>query len=384
MHYSLRYSQAAYLYGHNEPNEGTQIDSIASATVDYMHPNSRFPFQLNYGGGYMWSIAGPSLGTGLFQNLSVSQGLVQRRWKVYVSDNVSYMPEAPLTGISGIPGSGDAIGGPSASGPPSQSILTVNTRTLSNSANVRLGYQLNYSTTLDLGGGTQLLRFPDGNGLDTDTQLGSVGITRRIDSRNSISALYSFSHFSFNASPYTAGGSPGSFNTNSVSVDYARSWSRHLRTDISAGPQWVGGSDSAVGPATMTAMVNATATYQLPSESVFASYNRGISGGTGYLPSATADIVTGGASRKFGRELTVGVTGSYYHTVALEAANGGSDARFGGAAASRRLGRHLNLFANYTAISQSSGLQPQTNILNQFYQVISFGVGYASGDSRQR
>jgi hypothetical protein len=119
-------------------------------------------------------------------------------------------------------------------------------------------------------------------------------------------------------------------------------------------------------------------------ESVYVNYSRGISGGAGYLPGGTFDTVTGGLSRKFGRELTIGVTGTYSRTAALESAGGGSDARFGEAQATRRLGQHLNFFASYTAIDQSSGLQPQANILNQFYQVVSFGVGYASGESRLR
>jgi hypothetical protein len=383
LHYSLRYSQAVSLYGNNALDEGNQDSSIASANLDYIHAEGRLPFQLHYGGGYMWSISGPSLGSGVFQSLSVSQGLVQGRWKALVSDSVSYTPEAPLAGVSGIPGSGDPIGTAGANPSSSQSILTLNTRTLSNSANVEFGYQLTYSTTLDLGGGAQLLRYPDGNGLDSDGERGSVGITRRIDPLNSISGLYTFSRFSYGASPY-ADGTPASFDTNSVSVDYSRSWSRNLRTDLSVGPQWISGSDSELAPPTTTVMVNAVADYEFRPESVYVNYSRGISGGAGYLPGGTFDAVTGGLSRKFGRELTIGVTGTYSRTAALESAGGGSDARFGEAQATRRLGQHLNFFASYTAIDQSSGLQPQANILNQFYQVVSFGVGYASGESRLR
>jgi hypothetical protein len=54
-----------------------------------------------------------------------------------------------------------------------------------------------------------------------------------------------------------------------------------------------------------------------------------------------------------------------------------TNARYGGAQATRRLGRYFNLFANYTAIDQSSNIQNSANILNGMYQVIGFGIGYS-------
>jgi hypothetical protein len=63
-----------------------------------------------------------------------------------------------------------------------------------------------------------------------------------------------------------------------------------------------------------------------------------------------------------------------------------TDAGYGGVQATRKLGRHFNAFASYTAIDQSSTLQtpaPNTplssnaTILNGMYQMISFGIGYS-------
>jgi hypothetical protein len=68
-----------------------------------------------------------------------------------------------------------------------------------------------------------------------------------------------------------------------------------------------------------------------------------------------------------------------------------TNARYGGAQATRKLGRYFNVFVNYTAIDQSSNLQIavpnaplsyNANILNGMYQVIGFGIGYSPREIR--
>jgi hypothetical protein len=48
--------------------------------------------------------------------------------------------------------------------------------------------------------------------------------------------------------------------------------------------------------------------------------------------------------------------------------------------ASRRLGRYFNVFANYTAIQQSSNYGLSANVVNGLSQVIGFGVAYSPRD----
>jgi hypothetical protein len=118
--------------------------------------------------------------------------------------------------------------------------------------------------------------------------------------------------------------------------------------------------------------------------------------------------VNANLSRTFGRSLTVGVTGSYVRSSSIFAAELLYDcqgnlclvplsitpltgAKYGGAQATRQLGRYINVFANYTAISQSSNLQIavpntpvgyDTNILNGLNQMIGFGIGYSPRETR--
>src|SRR5271169_296727 len=100
LHYALRYSQSA----ESGSSLGDWQTSSSSVSLDYANDNPRRPFSLNYGGGYTWTLTGPTYSTGLFQHLLLSQGIVWSKWNVMVSDDVSYRPQAPTTGFSGIPG----------------------------------------------------------------------------------------------------------------------------------------------------------------------------------------------------------------------------------------------------------------------------------------
>jgi hypothetical protein len=82
-------------------------------------------------------------------------------------------------GFSGIPGTGEPIGGTGSNPPSSQSILTTNTSIVNNITTGEVGLTLNNKTTLSAGGSSQILRFPDGNGLNTNAPTANVGLTRR-------------------------------------------------------------------------------------------------------------------------------------------------------------------------------------------------------------
>jgi hypothetical protein len=68
--------------------------------------------------------------------------------------------------------------------------------------------------------------------------------------------------------------------------------------------------------------------------------------------------------------------GSYMRTAGLNH-NGVTNGKYAGAQASRRLGKDFNVFANYTAMAQSSSSTLSTNALSGLTQVIGFGIGYS-------
>ena len=365
--YAFRYSQSGVLISGNQ----TSWQVNASAEVDYANGFQRFPFNLNYGGGYTGTLAGPSYASGLFQHLLISQGYIGRRWNLLASDNVYYLPESPTTGFSGIPGTGEPIGGSGSTSSSSQSILTTNTRMVNNVATGEVGLSLNYATTLSVGGTSQILRFPDGNGTDTSATTANLGLTRRLDARDSLTCQYSFSRFNY-------GGTTFILETNTALIDFHRAWSRHLITDTSAGPQWVNSPGSAALPSSTKISANAAVNYQFRFGTTNVSYSHQTNSGAGYLLGATADSVNAGLSREFGKNTSLGVSGSYKRNTGL-VNNEVIGGKFGGVQATRRLGRYLSLFANYTAIDQSSSFSSslQANVLNQLEQVISFGIGYS-------
>jgi hypothetical protein len=74
--------------------------------------------------------------------------------------------------------------------------------------------------------------------------------------------------------------------------------------------------------------------------------------------------------------LTIGFEGSYRRTGGL-ADSGSITAKYGGAQATWRLNDDFTMFANYTAIDQSTSLMLQSNVLNQLQQFVGFGIGYS-------
>ena len=134
--------------------------------------------------------------TGLFRICPFRRALLGANGTL-VSDNVSYSADRRQPPASRDPGTGEPIGGSNPSPPSSQSILTLNTRTVNNIANGNSNIASTTRLALSVGGSSELLRYPDGNGLDTETQTANAGLTWRLNARNSLSGQYMFSQFSY-------------------------------------------------------------------------------------------------------------------------------------------------------------------------------------------
>ena len=372
LHYDLRYTQTAQFYGGLTEQMGT-----ASGEAAYANTSAVLPFAMVYSGGDTWTLSGPSEETGVFQHMLVSQGLVRRDWTLRLMDDVSYMPQAPVTGFSGIPGVGNLPGEP---GQPSQPILTLNTRSVYNTVSPDFTHTFGHATSLDFGAGYSILRFPDNNGLDTDSVQADGQMTRRLDARNTLTGQYVYGYTSF------PGYSVLTMDTQSALFGYQHVWNRQFKTSVAAGPEWVQSSDNLLVPPSMNITVNANATYDLRSStSATVSYNRATTGGAGEATEVDIrnDDVNGGITQQFGRNWTVSATGAYMRTQGLFLQldqTVATNAEFGGVSATRRLSRYFTVFANYTAIQQSSNFGLSANVVNGLSQVVGFGVGYSPRD----
>jgi len=365
LRYDLRYSQTAQFYG---GTLGDTQSSVVSGDLTYANLSQSRPFSVTYSGGDMWNISGGSYGTGVFQHMMVSQGILGRDWALNLSDNVSYSPQSPTGGFSGIPGVGDLPQPPIAPGLP---ILTLNTRSVYNTLSPGFSHRLNYSTSLGVNGSYAIVRFPDGNGLETNQYQVGPQISRRLNALNSISGQYSYSHFSYPGSTITMG-------TQSAEFGYQRTWNRRLSTSVMAGPEWVRSSIPQVIPSSTNIAVNAGATFNAGLTSANLSYSRGASGGAGSPTQIGVhnDDVNAALSRQFGRNLSVSATGAFMRTRGLQQ-TGVINGKTGGASATQRLGRYIIVSINYSALQQSSSAALPANAISGVSQVIGFSIGYS-------
>lgn len=369
--YSLNYAQTAEFGS----GLGDSQLILANGSIHYSSGFERAPFSVAYSGGYTWTIAGPVYATGFFQHVLVSQGLAWRRFRISISDNVTFLPEAPITSFAGVPGTGQPVGTPNPAPASDQTILTVNTRALDNFSSVSFIDRLSLATSINASGGYGILVYPDGNGINSNSEDVTAGASQRLNARMKLNGIYSYSQFSY----------PGnnlSFQSNTLAGGFSRVWSRRLSTNFSGGPQWVSSADSAQIPSSINFAITADASYEFRNLTTGVAYTRGVSGGAGYLFGAYSDVVSGNASRVFDRgTLTIGVDGSYRRISGLTG-TGTISSEDVGTQISRRIGTHLNAFASYTVVNQGySGALP-SNVLGTVLQSISFGIGFVPRESR--
>jgi hypothetical protein len=371
LHYSLNYTQTAQFYSRTQ---GVSQTCGTTGEVTFINAKAH-PFALTYSGGDMWTISGAGGESGVYQHLMASQGFAGRFGAFNLNDNVSYMPQAPTIGFSGIPGVGNLPGEP---GAPTQPILTLNTRSVNNMTGASFSHSLNHATSLSISSGYAILRFPDGNGLETNSlQVGSQ-LTRRLNALNSISGQYAFSRFSYP-------GATVSMGTQSAEFGYMRTWSRRLHTSISAGPEWVQGSAGSNIPASTNLTMSANMTYAARSMTATLGYMQGSSGGAGVTNQVGVQNkdVNAGLSRQQGKNLSLSVTGGYMRTQGMQQA-GVTNGKFVGVSASRRWGRYISSSVNYAATQQSSSSALPANAISGLSQVVGFNIGFSPREMRFR
>ncbi len=375
LRFDLRYSETSGIGGY----EDGQQRSFASGDAGYANNSERLPFSMQYGGGYAWTWAGPSQAGGVFQHLSLSQGIVGRSWNLTASDNVNYTFETPTTGFSGVPGTGEPIGVSGSTTPPDQTILALNTRTLDNFTTVGAGHRLNYATSLNIGGSAGQIYFIDNNGLNTDMLTADAGITRRLNARNSLAGQYSFSRYSYGgvgpASSETAAQS-SVVQLSTAQLSFTRKWNRQISTSASAGPQWISGSGGNALPSSTNVAASASVSDAFRVGTASLGYSHGVQGGSGYLLGAEEDIASANFSRNLGRSASAGLTAAYMRTAGLNG-NGVTNGKYAGGQASRQLGKVFSVFVDYTVMAQSSSSTLSSTALRGLTQVIGFGIGYS-------
>ncbi len=343
-----------------------------SGSLSYLSASQGSPFSLVYTGGYLASNSGQP--SSAFHSLALSQVITAGSWSLIAADSVHYLPESPTTGLSGLAGLGDLGLSPgqivSGSG---QGLLTDYATRIDNTLSGSLQRRVGGGNVVSGSGTWVTQRFVgDSSGFASDNDLysGTGAFTHRIDALNSVSGGYTYSKSSYV-------GSPVSFESQSLNLQYMRRWSRTLAMDISAGPEYTTGTFAA----SLNYAVNASVTYSGEKFSGAASYIRATNNGSGVVLGARSDSASVSASRGLGRDWSASSSFIFSRTESLDQTLPSSYAAHtlvGAAQLSRQLSHNLSTYASYTLQRQTTG---QNLSLQQAFsgisQTVGFGITYA-------
>jgi hypothetical protein len=392
LHYALNASEIIQ-YGYFGAGQVTNSTAL-SGDASYSGKSVVYPFSMLFAGGVILQNQ-QGQGTTSFWNIAASQGLVTRSWVFNVSDSFSFLPQSPTTGLSGIPGVGD-LGSIPVPGPtegPAGGIFSFAGDRISNSVSGSAERQITRDTSLSGSASWSIFRFlgdSANGGLDDSSVTGSVAFNRRLDARTSasLSAVYS---------TYTYSGAQSGFatpdiETRGINLSFQRVLTRRFSVSVSAGPQWISSSNSALIPKSLNASASASVSYSRGFTSANVSYSHGVNSGSGVLPGAESDTFTGSLGRTFGRKWVASANLGYTRSAGLTQlvnqipaapVHAVYDSVFGGAQVTRAFSEHFSGFLSYTAQHQSSSsaLAGQ-NALNGTSQTFGIGVSYTPRSTR--
>jgi hypothetical protein len=396
IHYSLSASEIVQ-FGYYGPGDVTESSAL-SGNLAYQGTSQRLPFSLLFAGGVLLPNQ-QGQGVTTFQNIAVSQGYVTRTWIFNVSDTFSFLPQSPTTGLSGVAGVGD-LGVVPISGPtdgPAGGVFSLSGDRIGNSLSGSAERQLGRATSISAVGSWSVLHFlgdsnADPYGLDTTQVTGSVALNRRLDARSSASINAVYSDFTYGGSTQT---NPlftaPNIETRGINVSYQRSLSRSLSAGVSVGPQWVSSSNSALVPSALNLAVTASLSYHRRFTTASVAYSRGVNGGSGVLPGALSDSISGGVGRPIGRAWVASLSAGYTHTSGLaELGFPGSapiqadfNTVYGGGQVTRSISEHFSGYASYTIQDQTGNNQfPVQNALNGVSQTLGVGITFTPRSTR--
>jgi hypothetical protein len=390
VHYALSASEVIQLgyYGAGDVTHST----VLSGDVAYQAKSTVLPFNMLFAGGVILGNQSGQ-GTTYFMNASVSQGYVTRDWSFNISDSFSFLPQSPTTGLSGIAGVGD-LGSTPVQGPaegPAGGIFSTSGNRIANSLSGSVERQINRNTSISGSGGWTVLHFLDDNdGLDSAQVSGVVAINRRLDARSSVSLDAVYSTFAYSSNPANSG--QPDIESRGINLSYQRVLSRTLSMSVSAGPQWISSSNSALVPSRVNAAVSANLLYSRRFTSASVGYSHGVNAGSGVLPGALSDSVFASAARTFGRKWVASVNAGYSRTTGLTQLSNGSslvpvnevyDTVFGGVQLTRAFSARFSGYMSYTAQSQTSNYAGGApNALNGTSSTFGVGLTYTPRSTR--
>lgn len=366
--YTLGASESL-LFGYNG-RSGVNSSTNLSGTAAFVSGSQSRPFSLLYSGGYLFGNT-PGQPNSTYQNLGVSQQINTKHVIVTVGDVVSYLPNAPVFGLSGIPGVGDIGTGPIGTGGiPTSSILTDYGRRVSNTASGSADLKLTASTDLNPYAAYTIERFVDA-GLDNNELDTGVSIDHRLNALNTVGAGFVYSKFSYLA--------PDNIDiyTDEANVQYMHVFSRRVTFNASAGPEFTHSNNPALIPTRTDFAAGLSLTYMQERTQYMLSYSRGTNNGSGVLLGGVGDNVNFTATHKFTRKLSGSFSGNYAHNSSLAQTAGLKTTAwtvFAGAQANYQFARYWSAFGSYNLEYQHTTGVFAANAFSGTAHILGFGV----------
>ncbi|MGP8259007.1 MAG: hypothetical protein ACLQM6_03535 [Acidobacteriaceae bacterium] len=380
---SASQSEASNYYGDSSVNSSTNL----SGDLAFITTSQLYPFNMVFSGGRAWSSSGQSAYD--FFNLAMTQGIHTQRWTFVLSDSVSYLPGTASSGLSGVPGVGDLGVNPVQPGttagtgaPPSQGVLTGYSSRVSNSISLSIARPITGKTSFSASGSYAITRFVnDSNstpGLDSNNESGSLGISHRIDARDSAGGNYSYTRSTFPGA--NAGLAAPAFSSQSVSVQYSRQFTRKFGISASAGPAW-NNTDTPGSTSTHSLYANLSAIYAGKFSQAAMAYTHSTNSGYGVVGGALSDSVSFSTGRTLDRVWQCSFTAAYSKTSELPSA---ASLPFTfhttvlGVQVSRAIVRSLSAYASYTLQHQTNqGAAAAVDLFSGLSNVTGFGLTYS-------
>jgi hypothetical protein len=390
VHYALSASEIAQV-GYYGPGVTTYSTNL-SGDASYTAKSIVYPTNLTLAAGVSFPNQSAQ-GTIGYTSVAISQGYVTRTWVFNIADSLSFLPQSPTTGLSGIPGVGDLgalpVQGPTAG--PAGGIFSEAGNRIANVLSGSVERQLNRDTSLSGSGSWAVLRFLDSNDSYDNTQIsGVVALNRRLDARSSVSLNAVYSTFSYSNTPSAT--TEPDIETRGINLSYQRVLSRSFSMSVSAGPQWVSSSNSILIPSSLNAAASAGLSYQRGLTTASVNYSHGVNGGSGVLPGALSDSVFASAAHTYGRNWVASLNAGYSHSAGLtELSNATAlvpvhavfDTVFGGAQLTRKINTHFSGYVSYEAQNQSqNNTLAGPSALNGTSQTFAIGITFTPRSTR--
>ena len=389
VHYALSAAEVVQ-YGYYGSGNITSSTAL-SGVVGYSSLSNVHPTTLLFAGGVVVGQGGQ--GTSTYQNVAISQTLIKGLWAFNVADSFSFLPQSPVTGISGVPGINNPgqIDGPS--GGPAGGILTFTGNRISNMLSGTVQRRLTGRTSISGSGSWSLLHFLDENaGLDTSMKSGQVSLNHTINARNTVSLSAVYSTFdTTNLLSVLPPGFPSTvtYQTKGINASYTRLWTRSLSTDVTAGPMWVQSSAAPFIPNQLNYFLNAGVGYRRRLTSYGLRYMHGVNGGSGVQPGALSDNVSASVGRTFTQQWAGSASFTYTRTSGLltflptvGSINGVTNTEYGTLQVTRGFTRTLSGYASYTAQNQSATQIYSTNVFTGLSHIFGIGISWTPQSTR--